>query len=1036
MTPSSKATPTKLSAQTTTKLSSSSTTPTTAGTTTKASSSTEPKTSRFLSTANSSTDSKPSKYSAATSNAGSETKKSSSRYSTTAANEPKTSTSRYSTTTSSITPSTNDTKSTSRYLTTSGISATEPKSSRYSSTSSLSPKSKLRDPSPVVERRSTLGVSSTIRSRDTSPAATSLYLRSRSRDPSPVEATIRGRYTSPLRSSYTNSYNILKQRDKPSQYGTNFTATNRTLGPALSYMTASEVTARNKSRREKIEQEKRDTSVEPSAASLAARQARKEKCLRVSPEPEEMIQVTVVTRGTSPNPPNAPTATNFIRARRTDLAKTIEKSIQRSVKRKPCVDKEIQSDRLDDTSKYSRFKNSRIASWTSFLDTNTKLPSTSPGYSTQRYTNSSPPTSAAKTTIKKDLPESDKPKVKTKDGQKNGSLSKSSSTKSLSKSEKSDKTDKTDSSEKSKSKSNSKLSLSSSSSSSSKQKSENQLPPFAPKGDSPAKSLSRISGAADSDKWTNKDFRKSALNIGPTDRPRKSRTSSVDSESETPTEKPVSQLQRRTERSPSASSSSEVSTSSSQTEEETSKTTNKSKSIVDKPVVNQQTMQKQTSSSPNVSSNDAKSFLIRTLGPVTNIFKNKSSSPHSREQTVYQDENNSTSISESLERDSTDNSFQTPKSTSKDETDDSSNKMRITDSNTNDYGVNVKQKLRHIDSGELPWWMNNDNYNEEDDNEDDDDDDNTIGNDITIKSEIVDQPPSDPPVKYKIRHIESGEKAWWMRDSPTNDVSKSSSRIIRDSPSNTAIRDSLSKSSSSRKIASKESSKSKSEGPDGTNEEQNNRPAYRIRHIESGEKAWWMTEGDGDGGSGENKKTSTPTNRASSESSGRSKSNSSGSKSLPKYKIRHIESGEKAWWMQDHSDNPASTGDQKSHDSICPEITRFDQPNLQASFNLEDDMPLGDRASPEGLEDPTKRHSLHENDASGKDSVSKNVKRLFISRHTNIDDLLGGSSHPLSPLMVDCFTTKEQFEKITPDQVRIHEGYSAGKEKEKNPSNR
>ncbi|XP_069689274.1 platelet binding protein GspB isoform X3 [Periplaneta americana] len=102
---------------------------------------------------------------------------------------------------------------------------------------------------------------------------------------------------------------------------------------------------------------------------------------------EEVTQttfITVVTRGTSPTPPS--TTSSYIRTRRTDLARVIEKTIAKPKARPEMVDKEIQSDRGDDTARLSRYGVS--SRWSTYLD---RYPSAASSYSpvsrySSRYT--------------------------------------------------------------------------------------------------------------------------------------------------------------------------------------------------------------------------------------------------------------------------------------------------------------------------------------------------------------------------------------------------------------------------------------------------------------------------------------------------------------------------------------------------------------------------------------------------------------------------------------------------------------------------
>lgn len=91
-----------------------------------------------------------------------------------------------------------------------------------------------------------------------------------------------------------------------------------------------------------------------------------------------------------------------------------------------------------------------------------------------------------------------------------------------------------------------------------------------------------------------------------------------------------------------------------------------------------------------------------------------------------------------------------------------------------------------------------------------------------------------------------------------------------------------------------------------------------------------------------------------------------------------------------------------------PDDPQEDDSLRHIDSELEDDNdlePLGDRASPEGVEADQQMSSLsgrlspYDNVPSSKKGSSK--EDLFISKHTNIDDVLGGSAgtQPMSPLL-------------------------------------
>ncbi len=241
----------------------------------------------------------------------------------------------------------------------------ESKPSRYTgSTTSLNSKPKIREPSPVVERRSTLNISS-IRSRDPSPAT---YSSNRSRDPSPAEP----RFYGTTSNGYSSGYNRLYSRANTSSYGNKYGG--RSSGTALSYLTASDASARNTSQRTKRDKSSKDSTKENSKEPESSRDDSLSTSIdessfstdttSVTQDCEKMIEVSVITRSTSPNPPSSST---YVRTRRSDNAKTIEKTIKRPINKPLSEDKEIQSDRMDDPTKYSRFTTSRITPW-SYVD--------------------------------------------------------------------------------------------------------------------------------------------------------------------------------------------------------------------------------------------------------------------------------------------------------------------------------------------------------------------------------------------------------------------------------------------------------------------------------------------------------------------------------------------------------------------------------------------------------------------------------------------------------------------------------------------
>lgn len=670
-------------------------------------------------------------------------------------------------------------------------------------------------------------------------------------------------------------------------------------------------------------------------SSIAPEDRRKENSSKE--EKIEMETVMVVTRSTSPNPPSQ---INIQRTRRLDLARLVEKQITRPVRRGSMIDKEIQSDRLDDSTKYSRFAGaSRISAtpWSSYLDLKYSSPSNN-----SKYSKDSSQTDDMSEETQNQIDESDSVK----------SISRNNSAKSLSQSP-------------SRSEPKGKESKSASSLNNTKLKSKltppksmdkKKLPPQIPKSESPTKV-----GALHSLNTPNKDFRKSVLNMNPDGKPKKLTSSNSESESseatETSTNTKSSKLPQRSDtsldgvqksrrsctRSPSTTSESSSATTSSSEDDSKSKSSKLKKlqsgGSSRTSMISADELSLDKSPKPPVSprnkegiktESEAKSFLMRALAPVANLFKPK----QDLSDKVNWMDSSSENVSEL-----------------------NSNSCQISEKVTSKLDQDSKEvenkniiKFKRIESGEKAWWLESN--------------ESTTGNSETssrnpqleegasrenafwlLNSENEEK--GNENAMYNIRHIDSGERAWWMN-------------------SNENINNTNYEEEAERNNKSEE------------------RKKYKICHVKSGDKAWWLDS--------ENSQNKTS------------------SEEKPKYSIRPIESGEKAWWIG--SDN------QKGEDSDASES--------------EDEIPLGDRASPEGLEMPKEeeqgRISPYDNIPLGEHKLKRpNHIPLFISRHTNIDDILGGSGQLFSPLMSRIFNyqdankTEEEFEEVDQTQVRIHD---------------
>ncbi|CRL03172.1 CLUMA_CG016177, isoform A [Clunio marinus] len=452
-----------------------------------------------------------------------------------------------------------------------------------------------REPSPSLSTIRPSITSAYPRSRDPSPVD-SKYLspqyrlsngREKSRDPSPSITTLTAklRESSPL--SGTSRY---------SSSSINHSSTSPQARPtdiSISYMTASEASSRpsrasfinryspqkdksmiplkidkpttpenlNK-KQQKKESESESSSSEDSDSDESDVKSKKS-------EPKIMIQVTTITRGTSPTPTS--TVSSGIRSRRAEVAKMIEKVRERPLQGPPMCDKSTQSDRMDDSTRYSRFgSTSSFASYSSSPTNYSSRYSSNLGVSNKYSRETSESISANETDKEESCDIS-----RGSSAHKSGTESSESKERSLQ--------------SKSKTPESGKMSW-----------------PQSP----PART---DSSKSNSSKVSNKDFRKSALNMGPTDRTRRSKSSSSENSSLT-VEKTRMQFQQllnsEIQKAPSISRSSSTESDSSTESLETQS------QIERKPSEAQNHPTKEEIISHKVE--EAKSFLLKTLGKPAN----------------------------------------------------------------------------------------------------------------------------------------------------------------------------------------------------------------------------------------------------------------------------------------------------------------------------------------------------------------------------------------------------------------------------------
>lgn len=306
------------------------------------------------------------------------------------------------------------------------------------------------------------------------------------------------------------------------------------------------------------------------------------------PEAKIMIQVTTITRGTSPT---ASGGSGSARVRRIEVAKTIERVRERPLQGPPTAEKSTQSDRMDDSTRYTRF-GSMAATYNPYSPNPTNYSSSR---SSSRYSRDDTSSATASDKSSSTTTKSDSSKRKEEETARTNATLSERVRASQSKTPDSvrashSKTPESIRASQSKTPDSAKLSLPQS--------------PQSPKPSPP--------------KVSNKDFRKSALNMGPTDRVSRSKSSSSDNSSPT-VEKTRMQFQQlmnaeSKNTAPVERSQSVDSESSTESAEVESQIEQKSNELTKKEIISHKI-------------EEAKSFLLKTLGSSTAVNAMKSPSP-------------------------------------------------------------------------------------------------------------------------------------------------------------------------------------------------------------------------------------------------------------------------------------------------------------------------------------------------------------------------------------------------------------------------
>ncbi|KAK0097923.1 hypothetical protein PV326_012695 [Microctonus aethiopoides] len=438
---------------------------------------------------------------------------------------------------------------------------------------------------------------------------------------------------------------------------------------------------------------------------------------------------------------------------------------------------------------------------------------------------------------------------------------------------------------------------------------------------------------------------------------------------------------------------------------------------MDKPPRSMSSSKLRSENSSNKSDN-SKSFLTRTLAPVKNLFKSKDDTT---ETDSRRDSDQRSKSMRSIHSSSTSNSSAKNLLNSVNKSENSSRKMK-----------NTNAKIKHQYSGERAWWMDSNSDNIPDGVERLSQCQDDISQETTVSINLPDDG------NYNARswqHDAANEQTWNAKNHNDDRREMSSSSIRQKSSSYTNIT---------------------------TNDRKNN-----LKHQQSGERAWWMSEDPDEVPEGivvyPSVASGSPISVSNDgiDNSGCFVENETLSRNVNR--IRHVDSGEKPWWMDSNSNipegiqklspeivesNSSSDGSSESFDkldirSTLPVVTSNIQPVRSISrFPIEfpapptDKPPLGDRASPEGVENPSE---CYEDSMSSYDNVHRRKSHrkrpsnlpLFIGNHTNIDDILGETVTPhysnvmsqihKQDLMNETWEESSECEEIDVAEVIIHD---------------
>ncbi|XP_064076338.1 uncharacterized protein Fhos isoform X1 [Vanessa tameamea] len=735
-------------------------------------------------------------------------------------------------------------------------------------------------------------------------------------------------------------------------------------------------------------------------------------------ENDEIETISVITRHTSPTPPGS---SAYVRMRRADMAKTIEKITTRLKKRPLMVDKEIQLDKLDDptrTSRYASTSRTSMTNWTYYSPNVNSYTGYAGRYSTQ-YSNLRENCNNDRSSRSRSKEPIENKTITTGSENKEKETALTNNNIEYSEEINNDQNKDGASSEiivnvnlkLQKSISPPPLPTASESSPEVLNTNNHHLPPQPPKSESAGKikkiKIRKSSTDSSSDSTpTKKVVKKRSKSVSSTD---SEQNGEKTKKLKDPTKIPSKNISKtpsitnlpngcsklkspKSRESNSPESSITLSTQSSISEDETVlklkssdsiKTNNENYPPIDQPV-------KQIQLQKNEGAEEAKSFLIRALAPVTNLFKLR-----------HQDNSDTNRLLDSS------NVEPTNKDIINIISENGSHKTKNNTSNiiaSNDDNLVKLKAIRHIESGERAWWLESDS-DQKKSNEKERRPENT--NEEKIDSQSLHPNTSeakDMKRPIKLNSFADDEKPWWL-------------------DSNANIPEGIERLTPPRK------SSSDSDKSDKFN-------FFKMRHIDSGDRKDWRLSSNENMLSKQESQNSITLSKSGSDQ-----------RSFPMRRIRHIESGERPWWLSSDKNIPEgieklpTPPPQQESDSSDSEEVEVYVPSSQIPpfpLHLPDDEPLGDRRSPEGLETPNEdygrgRNSPYENNRQyRRDSANLPYQKgaeKYISRYTDIDDILGTSGQIYSPFMDSILARRtgqipfddDECEEIDPTQVRIHD---------------